>query len=331
MSTAGPEFRQDIAWAAQAACLLEATAPKVGNVNRCHDFRDCSLEDFLLSAVAIGPVLGRAHRQSLGETVFQAIAATRQVVSANTNLGMVLLMAPLAQAWAQAASDAHDMYLGGPGQPSSGLPAESDFAVMVKEPLQQLLARLGTKDTSWVYRAIRLASPSGMGQVEAADVYAAEEPDIPLVEAMKLAAHRDLIAQEYTTNLGITLDVAIPALKAALGRGLSLPLAIAQGHLFLLSRYPDSLIARKVGLETSRAVQGWAHQAWQAGGFASDRGRQAVAELDQKLRAEGNRLNPGTTADLIAAASFGLWLEKGLDLWRQYRPTGQAQATRPAS
>lgn len=311
MNDAMPEFRQDIAWASQAACLLEATAPKVGNVNRHHDFADCSLEDFLLSALAIGPAMGRVHRQSLGETVFQAISATRQVVSANTNLGMVLLMVPLAKAWAQ---------MGNAANPSRS-PAWADM----KEPIRQLLASLGVEDARWVYRAIRLASPSGMGEVEAADVYADQEPDISLVQAMKLAAHRDLIAQEYTTGLGITLDVAIPALREALGQGLSLPLAIAQAHLFLMSRYPDSLIARKAGPEASQAAQRWAARAWQAGGFASDRGQQAVAWLDQKLREEGNRLNPGTTADLIAAALLGLLLEKGPRLWRQYRSTLKAK------
>ncbi len=95
------DFRWDIAWAAQAACILEANAPKVGNVNRMHDFEDCSLEDFHLSAVAIAQPLGRIKALGVGQTIRAAIRSTRQAVPTNTNLGMVLLLVPLAKAWSQ--------------------------------------------------------------------------------------------------------------------------------------------------------------------------------------------------------------------------------------
>src|SRR5262245_39529450 len=81
---------------AQLACLWEATARKPGNVHRACDFADTSYVDFLVSAAAIGPPLATAADVGVGRTVLEAVRATRRVMRANTNLGIVLLLAPLA-------------------------------------------------------------------------------------------------------------------------------------------------------------------------------------------------------------------------------------------
>ena len=81
---------------AQLACILEATARKPGNVHRYADFADATYLDFLLSAAAIAPVMEQAPRRRVGETVLRAVRATRRVVATNTNLGTILLLAPLA-------------------------------------------------------------------------------------------------------------------------------------------------------------------------------------------------------------------------------------------
>jgi triphosphoribosyl-dephospho-CoA synthase len=80
----------------QAACLMEATARKPGNVHRFRDFDDATLMDYLLSAAAIGPVLEGAAGRCVGATVLDAVRATRRVSRTNTNLGIILLLAPLA-------------------------------------------------------------------------------------------------------------------------------------------------------------------------------------------------------------------------------------------
>src|SRR5687768_40558 len=82
--------------AVRAACLLEVTARKVGNVHPLAAFADCDWEAFAASAEAIAPVLGRAPGRPLGETILEAVVATKQRVGRNTNLGMILLLAPLA-------------------------------------------------------------------------------------------------------------------------------------------------------------------------------------------------------------------------------------------
>src|SRR4051794_30607402 len=81
---------------AQVACTWEVTARKPGNVHRLRDFEDCTYLDFLLSAAALAPVLGEAGARGVGATVLEGVRATRRVVRSNTNLGMVLLLAPLA-------------------------------------------------------------------------------------------------------------------------------------------------------------------------------------------------------------------------------------------
>ncbi|HEX4628661.1 MAG TPA: triphosphoribosyl-dephospho-CoA synthase, partial [Gemmatimonadales bacterium] len=85
----------DVAVAAQLACLLEASAPKPGNVSPVTPFHDASYEDFLASAAAIGPALAQADARPLGATIRAAIEATARWAPSNTNLGLVLLLAPL--------------------------------------------------------------------------------------------------------------------------------------------------------------------------------------------------------------------------------------------
>lgn len=305
--------RVDIALAAQAACCLEVSAPKVGNVNRYHDFPDCSLEDFLLSGAAIAFVLAGIESYSVGRAVLACVEAARAWVPVNTNLGIVLLLAPLARAWAELT-------------PAGKIPGGFRGGLEVPEPLRRKLARvlagLGVEDAGHVYRAIRLASPGGLGKVEAHDVSETDRPEITLLEAMKLAADRDLVAREYVNCFSLTLDEAVPALGRALEGGLSLPEAVADAHLYLLARVRDTLIIRKRGIEASREVSRRAQEAYEAGGWKTPRGRELAARLDRWLRGDSGigALNPGSTADIITAALFVAFLLQGPGWWKEVRP-----------
>ena len=88
-----------VAWAAQIACLLEVNAWKPGNVTRLQYFPDCRFEDFLVSAVAIGPAFLEATYKPVGMTILRAVRDTQRLVDTNTNLGMVLLLAPREGRW----------------------------------------------------------------------------------------------------------------------------------------------------------------------------------------------------------------------------------------
>ncbi len=280
--------RRGIADAAQLACLLEVSAPKPGNVNRHHDFPDTRFEDFLLSAIAIRPAMGDAGRAGVGRTVWRAVRDTHRLVRSNTNLGIVLLLAPLAKAF---------------GHTCRSQQHESEVGVdELRGNLSTILAGLTVEDARWAYTAIRLAGPGGLGRALQADVGA--NPDVTLYQAMALAQDRDAIAREYLTDFAITFGIAYPALKDAVKLFREFPSAIVQAYLTVMAQVPDTLIARKRGMGVASQVSRWASEVLAMGGTFSNRGRKALAELDHTLCDDDHTLNPGTTADLITAAIF---------------------------
>ena len=260
---------------AQLACIWEATARKPGNVHRYRDFHDATYLDFMMSAAAISPVMASAPNRRVGETVLAAIQATRRVTASNTNLGIVLLLAPLA-----------------------AVPAEQDL----RDGVERVLAGLDLEDSRLVYQAIRLARPAGLGEVSEEDIE--KEPTRPLREVMQLAADRDLIARQYANGFREVFSEGMSALAQGMEDTESLEGAIIFCHLRLMAAFPDSLIARKLGramaeeaAERAKAVldRDWPHSA---------SGWPAFHELDAWLRDPEHARNPGTTADLVTACLF---------------------------
>ncbi|HVN53194.1 MAG TPA: triphosphoribosyl-dephospho-CoA synthase [Anaerolineaceae bacterium] len=277
-----------IAQAAQIACLLEVSALKPGNVSRPHDFSDLRFEDFLLSAVAIGPAMQSARRNSVGKIIWRAIRDTQRVVNTNTNLGIVLLLSPLVKA-------SNEVF-----RPNVA-PGSHDLG-QLKRHLSDILANLSVEDARLAYKAIRQAQAGGLGRSAQADV--SEEPTITLLQAMELAKERDSVAREYVSGYHYTFDIAYPALRETYLTTRDLPQAIVQTSITLLASIPDTLIARKRGKEMAIQVSQWASEANEKGGVLTPQGRTALQTLDGNLRDERHTLNPGTTADLTAAAIF---------------------------
>jgi triphosphoribosyl-dephospho-CoA synthase len=266
--------------AAQLACLLEASAPKPGNVSPGRHFSDTRYEDFLASAAAIGPAMEEAGVQPIGKTIRRAVEATAGWARTNTNLGIVLLLAPLARAAVDRGSGD------------------------LRQALRALLELTTIDDARDVYAAIRTAAPGGLGRVSSEDV--ADEPAVTLLEAMRLAADRDRIAGEYTTGFEVTFAAAYPALAAARRDGLSWDDAIVETYLTLLARYPDTHIARRAGARLAADVTVRASAVLEAGGVRTPGGRRAIEVFDRGLRDPAHRANPGTTADLTTAGIFVL-------------------------
>lgn len=256
----------------QTACIWEVTARKVGNVHRYADFHDTTYLDFILSAAAIAPHFDSPDVAAVGSTIHRCVAATRRAIGRNTNLGMILLFAPLA-------------------------------AVPIGKPLREgvceVLARLTIDDARHAYEGIRLAIPGGLGQAASEDVR--EEPTVTLFEAMSLAADRDRIARQYATGFADVFDFGLLAFQEGLSRFGCIEAAIVHSQLRWLAAYPDSLIARKNGVAVAEVVRGMAEEVLKRGGLETAEGRAAGTELDRLLRRDGNKLNPGATADLIAA------------------------------
>lgn len=271
---------------AQLACILEATAGKPGNVHPGKPFEDTSHLDFVLSAAAVSPVLDAAGTRPIGATVLDAVRATRSVTEKNTNLGIILLFAPLC-------SLPPDV-LCGAGTPSGR--AELERALL------RVLGALTRRDAELVYEAIRLAAPGGLGSAPEGDVR--EEPAGTLIEMMKLARERDLIALQYSNGYHEVLHEGLAALQGAIRAGRSLEEAVILCHLELLARHGDSLILRKRGEVESKEASLRAREVLEAGWPAGMPAVEKLDSLDRWLRAEGNQRNPGACADLTAAALF---------------------------
>jgi triphosphoribosyl-dephospho-CoA synthase len=264
-----------VALCAQLACIWEASARKPGNVHRFRDFDDANYVDFLMSAAAVAPVLGMAPGRRVGETVLQGVHAARAVVPSNTNLGIVLLLTPLA-----AVAEEED--------PRAGL--------------APVLDALDVNDSRLVYEAIRLANPGGLGEAPEQDVHS--EPTQTLRQVMALAADRDLIARQYANGFREVFDDGVLALVRGLEQTSSLEGGVVSCHLHLMASYPDSLIGRKRGKAEAEESTRRARQVLDAGWPDTPAGRTALVDLDAWLRAAGRGRNPGTTADLVAACLF---------------------------
>jgi triphosphoribosyl-dephospho-CoA synthase len=284
-SPAGPR----VAIAAYLACALEATAPKPGNVHPGQAFEGLSYARMLQSGGAIASVLDDAQSVGVGRTVLRAVEAMRAAADTNAHLGTILLLAPLA-----CVRD---------GQSHRG-------------QIREILAQLDAEDTRYVYEAIRLANPGGLGDAAEADVRV-EPPRLPLVEVMKLAADRDLVARQFVSGFETVFNDVATELMLLVDRGWDLLDAIVYAHVNLIARYGDSLIARKCGAavaDEARARAARVLASLDAGSLGSAKKQAGLAELDAWLRGDGNRRNPGTTADLIAAGLFVLLREGRLDM-----------------
>jgi triphosphoribosyl-dephospho-CoA synthase len=285
---------------AQLACLWEATARKPGNVHRFRDFADTSYLDYAASAATLGVAIAGVGQLGVGATVYEAVRLRGLVAARNTNLGMALLLAALARA-----SVPHTEGSGRFCEASLNEVRDGAFRVR----LRRVLRELSVEDAVQVYRAIRLASPGGLGEAGEQDV--AAEPTVNLREAMALSADRDLVARQYANDFADVFEQGAPAVRAGIERTGCVEGGILHAHLHLMANFPDSLIARKRGGEEARESAERARMVLEAGWPLTEAGRRAIVELDDWLRAVGHQRNPGTTADLVAASLFVL-LREGL-------------------
>jgi triphosphoribosyl-dephospho-CoA synthase len=277
----------EVAAAIRDACLTEIRAFKPGNVSLASPGHGMSARDFIASADAMAAVIA-VPGASVGRRILGAIEATRAVVPLNTNLGIVLLCAPLAHAVVEASGE-------------SGL----------RVRLHAVLAALDVNDAVLAYQAIRLAEPGGLGRAERHDVAAA--PRVTLLEAMREARERDRIACQYVTDYRDVFDTGMPAARRALARWGSREWAAVAVYLELLSRFPDSHLARKHGGEIAAAVSREAGLLVKALGRASGPAQEmpALEAFDRQLKAKS--INPGTSADMTVATLVAMVLEDSLE------------------
>ncbi len=253
---------------------MEATARKPGNVHPQASFSDLCYRDFVLSANACAEPLSLACVHGVGRAVFDAVVATREQVQTNTNLGIILLLAPLA-----AVPDEQQLIRG----------------------IGHVLRSLNAADTRHVYAAIRHAHPGGMGKVDKGDIEAAPPDD--LLWAMEQSADRDWIARQYVTDFRDVLETGVDLIVAWRPEA-DWETRVIRLALELLSRWPDTLIQRKCGQGIAEEASRLAGEILQHGWPDRPDSVAMLTHFDRWLRADGHRRNPGTTADAVAAILF---------------------------
>jgi triphosphoribosyl-dephospho-CoA synthase len=265
-----------IAAAFHEACLAELDALKPGNVHRFANGHSMSVGDFEVSAAAAAPLMGAAGL-SVGQRIEGAVAATQAAVKQNTNLGIVLLGAPLAQA----------------ALASGG---------RLRDRLDIVLGTLTIEDAKAAYRAIRQAAPGGLGEAPAHDV--ASEPRVTLLEAMRAAETRDRIAWNYTHDFVDIFELGLKWLDGGLARWGDVPWVTTYVYLGFLAHIPDTLIERKFGGNIASDVRDEARpiEAGLSQSAAPEEMAAPLAAFDRSLKERG--LNPGTSADLTVATLF---------------------------
>jgi len=301
-----PTARHDeIAAALQLALLLEVSAyPKPGNVHRTCDFARTRFEHFLASDAVLGPhfrlaalrgsTIAKAPRNRklmIGDRIRSAIEACSEWQhGGNTSLGSILLLIPIA-------------YAAGMVGPDSRL-----RPLTIRRKLREVVRRTTTADAIDVYKAIRRASPGGMGRTAQLDVGDSSsigeirERRLSLLDVFRISAGYDKIAWEWVNDFPITFEIGLPSLIRELKSTEDTNTAIVDTYLRILSSVPDTLIARKQGIKAAERVSLRARKVLKAGGMRSLKGRRAVMKMDDELRRSGDGYNPGTTADLTASS-----------------------------
>ena len=280
---------QPLADAFKAACMAELEALKPGNVHIFADGHGMTVQDFMTSAEAASVVIAQPNL-SLGERILQSVQATQNAVKINTNLGIILLCAPLVQAALQLTT------------------------LTFMQSLKSVLANSTIEDAENTFAAIRLANPAGLGESAQFDVH--QTATCTLLEAMQSAANRDLatdmlsrdmIAQQYTNNYAEILE-SLVVYQQALARWQRPAWAATAVHLHFMAHFLDSHIVRKYGETIAKLVQSEAleHEAEFLKAYNPKNYLAPLLKFDAALKKRS--LNPGTSADLTVTTLLMAYL-----------------------
>jgi triphosphoribosyl-dephospho-CoA synthase len=284
---------EDVVFSAQAACVLEASVDKPGNVGPAHDFEDTGYIDFLISGIAIGPSVKKAvelgmlvkeETSGVGGLIRKAIEDTQRLHSGkNTNLGMAMLIIPLAT--------------------SCGICIKNNTYEInsLRRGVAAVIKGSTPEDTIELYDAI-LLSNAEVGRSSKFDVKDPKSKDRVLEKNLNLkdifkVSKWDTIARELVSEMEVSFTIGYPVLKGEMEKTKDLETSILRCFFEILARVPDTLIERKNSKEVAVEVSNEARTILESGLKPRD-----VSSFDSKLRVEGNRYNPGTTADLTTSS-----------------------------
>ncbi|MBD3197843.1 MAG: ATP--dephospho-CoA triphosphoribosyl transferase CitG [Candidatus Lokiarchaeota archaeon] len=289
--------------------LLEVSGfPKPGNVHRTHDFMDTRFEHFLSGIVAIQPdflhfcekiITHEFNKDSNFDFIELGLffkAATESMMKwqsgGNILLGHILLLPPLA------------------GATIISLKINKLKFENFRFFLEKIIRDSTVEDTINLYKAIRTSNPGGLGTIDKYDLNDENsisqiiEDGITLKEIFNLSQEYDMISRQYATNFKVIFEEGLPYFLKTFKEVGDINSTIVNTYLKILSLYPDTLIIRKSGYDAADKVQKFASEIITEGGITTETGKKMIYKFDKYLQQSEGKLNPGTTADLVAGVIF---------------------------
>ena len=281
----------DIMKASQIACCLEVSSFKPGNVHRNREYDDIKYHHFLSSGIAFGNIIYEASQDNkdIGKYIKLAVIESKKWSPTNANLGIIMLHIPIGM--------------------SSGKIDEFNENVLKKEIISTT-KNTTVNDAINVYDAIEIAMPNINPPKEGPDAQKNDakqeliEKNLTLYDVFKISSTWDSISKEWAEGFNISFK-GYKLLNEYYDEYNNINLATTKTFLSILSEHPDTLIARKKDLDTSKMVSEMAKDILDNGFKKED-----IEEFDKFLSKEGNKLNPGTTADLVASSLMIFLLDR---------------------
>ena len=269
-----------VAQCAQLAMLLEVSAsPKPGNIDRDHDYEDTTYEHFLASTVSVFFVFEKTSQSTsgVGLLVREAMEESgRWQIGGNTHFGTFLLLIPLIMAAGQSES-----YEG------------------VKDNANRIMRETTAQDAVDMYKVFN-STDIKVKDVDDLDVYnpssleKIKRKGLTLYDIMRRSAPYDLISRELIG--GFERSFKYTSIMKEKVCEMDINDSIVWTYLTALSEEPDTFIAIKFDDEKAEFVSKEAFE------ILNDFNEEKIREFDERLIRDG--VNPGSTADLIAAAIF---------------------------
>jgi triphosphoribosyl-dephospho-CoA synthase len=294
-----------VAKCAQIASALEVSGhPKPGNVHRTHDFPDMVFEDFIISGIVSGENMKQAalrglkyaenpekwHKIGLGKLILETVLETDRWVANNTNLGIIMLLAPISAAAGMSRNIAE---------------------LMIR--VDQIMKSTTPEDAVSLYKAINIADAGGMGEQDDLDVnddasvHKLLEEGVNMYTVLEMSSEWDSLSYELTHGMPVTFQTGFPLFRDS-QKKYNTNQATVQTFLTILAQNPDTLIRRKFGVDKAIEVSAIAKSILHRGGILNQDSISKLVEFDKQLIK--NNLNPGTTADLTASSIMVAYLDQ---------------------
>uniref|UniRef100_A9A884 Triphosphoribosyl-dephospho-CoA protein n=1 Tax=Methanococcus maripaludis (strain C6 / ATCC BAA-1332) TaxID=444158 RepID=A9A884_METM6 len=280
----------DIMKASQIACCFEVGSFKPGNVHKNRDYDDIKYHHFVSSGIAFGDVIYEAclEKNNIGNFIKKGVIESKKWSPTNANLGIIMLHMPIAIA-------------------ASNLDKFSESGL--KKETEKIIKNTTVQDAIDVYAAIEIAlafvnSPENGPDLKSKDAKdELIEKNLTLYDVFKISSTWDSISNEWTENFKISYK-GYNLINEYYEEYNNINIAVTKTFINLLSEHPDTLIARKKGIDDAKMVSEKAKE------VLNNFNEETVLEFDKFLSKDGNKLNPGTTADLIASSLLIFLLDR---------------------